>query len=76
MNKIKPIEGVMAADEYVLMRLPDSREVTVNGAYFSDLVRVDATRGVGPEPRRGVRRRARNQQYQREAEYVQQLHPI
>lgn len=51
-NRIKPLEGIMTADDYILMRLPDSREVTVNGAYFSDLNRLDVTRTLAPQPYR------------------------
>lgn len=51
-NRIKPLEGVMAANDYILMRLPESREVTVNATYFSALERVDATRSLGVTPRR------------------------
>lgn len=51
-NRIKPIEGILSADEYILMRLPESREVTVNAVYFSDLNRPDVTRTLAPQPYR------------------------
>jgi hypothetical protein len=45
-NLIKAIEGLVPANEIILLRAPDSVEVTVNKKYFGDLTRQDATRGA------------------------------
>jgi hypothetical protein len=43
-NSILPVKGILKSNDYVLMRVGDTPEVTVNAKYFSDLMRVDATR--------------------------------
>ena len=43
---IKAIKGLVPANEIILLRAPDSVEVTVNKKYFGDLTRQDATRGA------------------------------
>lgn len=50
LNRIKPLPGIISFDDYILMRLPEDREVTVNSGYFSNLERVDVTRTLGPTP--------------------------
>jgi hypothetical protein len=45
-NLIKPIKGLVPANEIILLRAPDSVEVTVNKKYFGDLTRQDATRAA------------------------------
>jgi len=43
-NLITPLGGIVKPNDYMLMRLKDKSEVTVNARYFSDLRRADATR--------------------------------